>query len=94
MIANYLVHQIELEFIKQPIRLPEIIEDTARDYQVQRIPQYAIELATTFHQFYRNCKVLTANKNLREARIALVSVTKIVLKNTLSLMGISASERM
>ena len=74
--------------------MPEVIEDTVKDYQVQRIPQYAMELATAFHQFYRDCKVLTADKNLREARIALVLATKIVLQNTLSLMGISAPKRM
>lgn len=45
-------HQSELNLIKQLIRLPEIIEDIAKDYQVQRIPQYALDLATSFHQFY------------------------------------------
>ena len=89
-----LKHPLELNLIKELIRLPEVIEDTVKDYQVQRIPQYAMELATAFHQFYRDCKVLTADKNLREARIALVLATKIVLQNTLSLMGISAPKRM
>jgi len=89
-----LVHPSELELIKQLIRFPEIIEDTARDYQLQRIPQYALDLATIFHQFYRDCKVLTENGSLQKARLALILATKIVLKNTLDLMGISAPERM
>ena len=92
--VNSLQHPSELELIKQLIRFPEIIEDTARDYQVQRIPQYALDLATSFHQFYRDCKVLTEDIPLSEARLALVLATKIVLKNTLSLMGISAPEKM
>ena len=87
-------HPNELVLIKQLIRLPEIIEDTAKDYQVQRIPQYVIDLATSFHQFYRDCKVLTEDKNLSEARLGLILATKIVLKNTLNLMGISAPEKM
>jgi len=98
-------HPSELELIKQLIRFPEIIEDTARDYQVQRIPQYAIDLATVFHQFYRDCRVLrSSNKNvakedrvseeLSQARLSLILATKIVLKNTLNLMGISAPEKM
>lgn len=87
-------HASELELIKQLIRLPEIIEDTAKDYQVQRLPQYAIDLATSFHQFYRDCRVILEDKSLSEARLALVLATKIVLKNTLSLMGISAPEMM
>ena len=95
-ISNFqlLDHPSELNLIKQLIRFSEIIEDTAKDYQVQRLPQYAMDLATAFHQFYRDCKVLTDSKNLSTARLALVLTTKKVLKNTLSLMGISVPERM
>lgn len=89
-----LIHPNELRLIKQLIRLPEIIEDTAKDYQVQRIPQYAIDLATIFHQFYRDCKVLTKEKDLREARLGLVLATKTILKNTLNLMGVSTPKKM
>jgi len=84
----------ELELIKQLIRLPEIVEDTATDYQVQRLPQYAIDLATIFHQFYRDCKVLTQSEDLKKARLSLLFATKQVLKNTVDLMGISAPEKM
>ncbi|MCJ7786945.1 DALR anticodon-binding domain-containing protein, partial [Patescibacteria group bacterium] len=87
-------HQSELELIKQLIRYPEVIEDTAKDYQVQRIPQYAMDLATVFHQFYRDCHVITEDKELAGARLSLVLATKTVLKNTLDLMGISAPEKM
>lgn len=87
-------HPSELKLIKQLIRLPEIIEDVARDYQVQRLPQYAIDLATVFHQFYRDCQVISENKDLSGARLSLVLATKAILENTLSLMGISAPEKM
>ena len=76
------------------MRFPEVIEDTAQDYQVQRLPQYARDLATAFHQFYRDCQVLSENKEISQARMALISATKTVLKNVLDLMGISAPERM
>jgi len=87
-------HPSELDLIKQLIRFPEIIEDSAKDYQLQRIPQYAVDLAAAFHQFYRDCKVLIEDKELRKARLGLISASKTVLKNTLNLMGISAPERM
>ncbi|OIP74942.1 MAG: hypothetical protein AUK06_02580 [Parcubacteria group bacterium CG2_30_36_18] len=87
-------HPSELELIKQLIRFPETVEDTAKDYQIQRLPQYAIDLATVFHQFYRDCQVLTEVKPLREARLALILATRTVLKNTLNVMGISAPEHM
>jgi arginyl-tRNA synthetase len=87
-------HNSELELIKELIRLPEIIEDTAKDYQVQRIPQYALDLAASFHSFYRDCQVISEDKDLTQARVGLILATQIVLKNTLNLMGISAPEKM
>jgi len=89
-----LTHPSELNLIKELIRFPEIIEDTAKDYQVQRLPQYATSLAVAFHQFYRDCRVLAENCSLQKARLGLILATKIVLKNTLDLMGISAPEKM
>jgi len=87
-------HPSELSLAKQLIKFPEIIKDTAYDYQVQRLPRYAVDLAACFHRFYQDCKVLTDEKNLRSARMGLVLATKIVLKNTLNLMGISSPEKM
>jgi arginyl-tRNA synthetase len=89
-----LSHPTELKLIKGLIRFPEVVEDTARDYQVQRLPNYALDLARKFHDFYEHCQVISEEKNLREARLALILACKIVLKNTLDLMGISAPERM
>ena len=86
-------HPSELELIKQLIRFPEIVADTSKDYQIQRLPQYAVDLATVFHQFYRDCKVIDEGKT-NKARLDLIKATKIVLKNTLDLMGISAPEKM
>lgn len=87
-------HPSELDLIKQLIKLPEIVEDTARDYQVQRIPQYAIDLTTAFHQFYENCRVISEDKELTQTRLSLILAVKNVLKNTFDLMGISAPEKM
>jgi len=85
----------ELDLIKQIIRFSEIIEDTVKDYQIQRIPQYALDLVRAFHKFYEECRVIDEkNPELTQARLALVKATQIVLKNTLDLMGISAPEKM
>ena len=91
---SLLTHPNELALIKELIKLPEIIEDTAKDYQVQRLPHYAINLATAFHRFYTDCQVLGVKKDLENARLTLILVTKTVLKNTLDLMGINAPEKM
>jgi len=93
---NYslLKHGSEISLIKQLLKFPEIIENTSKDYQVQRLPQYAIDLAIIFHKFYQNCKVLTEDEALQKARLDLVLATKNVLKSTFDLMGISAPEKM
>lgn len=91
---SLLDHPSELVLMKQLIKFPELIEDCAKDYHLQRIPKYAIDLATSFHQFYRDCKVLTEARPLRKARLGLILAAKQVIKNTLNLMGISAPDRM
>ncbi len=78
--------------IKKMIQFPEIIEDTANDYQVQRLTTYAYELASEFSQFYRDVKVL-GSENEKEL-IAIVSLTRKILADTLKLLGISAPEKM
>jgi len=87
-------HPSELELMKQIIRFPEIIEDTAKDYQLQRLPNYALELAETFHKFYEKCQVISENKELTIARLALISATKVILENVLELMGVSSPDKM
>ncbi|MBU2579298.1 arginine--tRNA ligase [Patescibacteria group bacterium] len=90
-------HPSESDLIKQLIRFPEIIEDIVKDYQVQRLPVYALELVASFHKFYEDCRVISdiaSEKELTQSRLALVLATKIVLKNTLDLMGISAPQKM
>jgi arginyl-tRNA synthetase len=84
----------EIELMKQILKFLEIVEDTANDYEVHRIPQYALDLANSFHKFYAECHVLTDDLKLKEARLGLVAAAKIALKNTLELMGISAPEKM
>jgi arginyl-tRNA synthetase len=91
---DLLNHQSEKELIKCLIKLPEIIEDTVKDYQVHRLTTYAVELAGAFHRFYTDCRVLGEKKELEQARLTLVKATKIVLENVLSLMGISKPEKM
>ena len=91
---DLLNHPSELKLIKQLTAFSDIIEDTIEDYQVQRIPQYAINLSSCFHQFYRDCRVLSEDKKLSETRLSLVLATKLVLKKVLDIMGVSAPEKM
>ncbi|MFH1611932.1 MAG: arginine--tRNA ligase [bacterium] len=92
---NLLTHLSELNLIRQLVKYPEIIEMTANDYQVQRLPQYAMDLAGDFHRFYESCRVMDIdNQDLTYARLSLLQSTQIVLKNILDLIGVDAPEKM
>jgi len=85
-----LSHDAEFKLIRQLIKFPEIVSDIAQTYQVHKLPHYAIDLAKSFHFFYKCCKVVEEGKE----RLELVEQTKNILKQVLELMGISAPEKM
>ena len=85
----------EADLVRAVIRLPEVVEDAAAAEEAQGITAYATELASTFHAFYRDAKVVDPADPARSAaRLALVSATKTTLANALGLLGISAPEQM
>ena len=80
---------------RQIVRLPEVVEDAAALDEAQGITAFATELATAFHAFYRDAKVVDpAEPDRSRARLALVSAAKITLANTLALLGVSAPDSM
>jgi len=77
------------------VRLPEVVEDAAAAEETQGITAFATDLATTFHAFYRDARVIDrAEPERSRARLALVLATKTTLANALGLLGISAPESM
>ena len=77
------------------LRLPEVVEDAARSEEAQGVTAYATELATTFHAFYRDRRVIDPADPVTSAgRLALIDLTRVVIRNTLALLGISAPESM
>ncbi len=90
-----LKHPDEINLIKQLLIFPDLLAELALNLQVHQLTEYAINLADHFHKFYENCQVLQAeNEQLKGARIALVQAAKITLSNTLTLLGVSAPDRM
>ena len=76
-------------------RLPEVIEDAAAARETQGVTAFATDLATTFHAFYRDARVIDPDEPDRSrARLALVEATRITLARALGLLGISAPESM
>ncbi|PIC76288.1 arginine--tRNA ligase [Sporosarcina sp. P19] len=85
----------ELELLKKLGDFPKLISDSARMRAPHRVTTYIQELAATFHSFYNANKVLDPeNKDLSEARLALITATKTTIANALKLVGVQAPERM
>jgi arginyl-tRNA synthetase len=74
--------------------LPEMIEVVAQTLEPHHLTYYAQDLATVFHGFYKQCRVVSQDEALTKARLRLVAAAKLVLAKTLHLMGMTAPERM
>jgi arginyl-tRNA synthetase len=94
-LVELLRDEIELGLARKLVRLPEVVEDGAARRETQELTAYAQELATTFHAFYRDRRVVDpAAPEVSGARLALVEAARQVLANTLGLLGISAPDSM
>jgi arginyl-tRNA synthetase len=89
-----LVHPSELELIKILLRFTEVVERAADSLEPQTIAEYLREAAAAFHKFYHDCRILGEAETLMQARFALAKATQIVLKNGLTILGISTPEKM
>jgi len=88
-----LTNEYELRLIRVLARYPTVIRDAAEKNKIQVLPAYGQELATAFNQFYTYVPVLRGEES-RDARLTLVDVTRIVLANCLTTLGLSAPEEM
>ena len=84
----------EIDLLKHLTRFPEFVHLSYINYEPQNIANYLQELATRFHKFYGNCKVISDDIDKSKSRMALIKSVKIVLKNGLTILGVSAPERM
>jgi arginyl-tRNA synthetase len=92
--VSLLTTEPELSLIRKMLLLPEIIEMVAVTYEPHHLTYYAQSLATVFHGFYTQCRVVSDNQALTKARLKLVLAAKLALAKTLNLMGMTAPERM
>ena len=84
----------ELDLLKQLAAFPEEILMAARDYDPSRVNRYAIELAARFHRFYNACRIRGAEEDVMGARLALSEATRSVIRTALTVIGVSAPEKM
>jgi arginyl-tRNA synthetase len=84
----------EFELIKKLSEYPDEIRIAAETLEPSRLTRYVLEVAALFHSFYNACRVRGEEEQLLKARLLLVDCTRIVIKNVLDLVSISAPERM
>jgi arginyl-tRNA synthetase len=91
---SILTSEPELTLIRKMLRLSEILEMIVQTFEPHHLTYYAQDLATVFHSFYKQCRVISNNEASTKARLKLVEASKITLAKTLHLMGITAPDKM
>lgn len=91
---SLLTEESEITLLKKLAELPEEIKSAALLREPARITRYVIDLATDFHSFYNSCRVKGCGEELTAARLKLIESVKIVIEGVLSMLKISAPEKM
>ena len=89
-----LTDESELDLIKKIEEYPREVEKAAADLAPQRIARVAHEMASAFHSFYSRCRIMGVEPQLAGARLALAGKTAQVIRHALSILGVSAPEKM
>jgi arginyl-tRNA synthetase len=89
-----LVTEAELALARRLSDFPAVVAGVVEHLAPHRLARYARDVAGDFHQFYTECKILTEERELRLARLALSLAAKSVLARTLALVGVSAPDAM
>jgi len=95
--TSLLDHESELALIRKMLVLPETVEFMAENMEPQHLPHYAIELATSFHTFYQQRRVVSSKPedlDVTKSRLKLVDAARTVLARCLDLMLMEAPDKM
>jgi len=91
---SLLTEDSEKALLKELNRYKSVVESSALNYEPHQLAYYLKDLATTFHSYYNACPFLLDDVSLSQARLTLISASKQVFVNGLSLLGVSAPESM
>ncbi|MDP2919086.1 MAG: arginine--tRNA ligase [Dehalococcoidia bacterium] len=84
----------ELTLVRRLLQLPETIEAVTVTLEPHHLAYYAQDLATVFHIFYRDCRVVSGDIAITKARLKLVKAAQIALVKVLNLMSMTAPDKM
>ena len=89
-----LTEPVEVDLIKKLGEYPEMLETAAKERAVQQVAHYVYDLAGLFHSAYNQCRILGVSEELQQARLAMVMAVGHVVRHALSILGVSAPEKM
>ena len=89
-----LTEPVEVDLIKKLGEYSEMLATAARERAVQQVAHYVYDLAGLFHSAYNQCRILGVNEDLQQARLAMVMAVGHVVRHALSILGVSAPEKM
>lgn len=84
----------EDELMRKLASFEEVVDDASAQRAPQKITRFVEELAANFSAFYRDCRVVSDDRELTGARLGLCIATRRVLADGLGILGVSAPERM
>lgn len=89
-----LIDEYSVELLKHIAYFKEVLKQVSIKRQPHRLCNYMQNLATAFHKFYGNNKVITDSEEQTKAYLALITAVKITIKNALNLIAVDAPEKM
>jgi arginyl-tRNA synthetase len=89
-----LTEPVEVDLIKKLGEYPEMLATAAKERAVQQVAHYVYDLAGLFHSAYNQCRILGVSEELQQARLAMVMAVGHVVRHALSILGVSAPEKM
>lgn len=91
---SLLTEEVEKNILRELSRYKSVIESAAIQYEPHQLAYYLRDLATQFHSYYNACTFILEDQDLTQARLSLIHAAKQILRNGLSILGVSAPESM
>lgn len=92
--TSALAAEPEIALARRLAEMPRVVRNVVDNLAPHRLPRYARDIASDFHQFYHGCRILAEERDVRLSRLALCIATENVLKSVLGMIGVSAPDSM
>ncbi len=91
---SLLTDDASMDLLKEIDRYPSVVKEAADRYEPFLVARYSMDLSHAFNRFYRECQINVDDEALRTSRVGLVKITREIIRDSLSLLGIECPEQM